>query len=237
MADTIPSDSHVIGDSGHVSDHNNIADILGLYGEALAQFASGLESATNTTNVAQILAWVGNNQYANDKIAYKINNTVTPTGLSNLAAATYQANDAQTGSIYAVEAWGYGTWGAASSSGTLEFAVAWGGSTASNLTLGGTYMASSTAFRWHVTAQVMCESPGSGATWQSSIFGYCSIFGSTLLTSGASSPNATGGFCSGESTTTYSVDSTSNQALALQAAWGSAGGSITASWARRIGAI
>lgn len=40
MADTIPVDDHVIGDSGHVTDHNDIADVLGLLAQSLTNESS-----------------------------------------------------------------------------------------------------------------------------------------------------------------------------------------------------
>lgn len=53
MSDTIPADNHAIGDSGHVSDHNNIADMLSLLAKVLAA-DGGLYDGTNATAVTQL---------------------------------------------------------------------------------------------------------------------------------------------------------------------------------------
>lgn len=56
MADTIPIDTHAIGDTGHVTDHNNIADMLGLLTQLLAQYsnASNTPPSGNSANVSAV---------------------------------------------------------------------------------------------------------------------------------------------------------------------------------------
>lgn len=58
MADTIPSDAVVDGGSGHEQDHDNIADMLALYAQALAQAYGGVQSSSNPTNVSAVESFV-----------------------------------------------------------------------------------------------------------------------------------------------------------------------------------
>jgi hypothetical protein len=90
------------------------------------------------------------------------------------------------------------------------------------VTLGGSYMLLSTAFRLRVVGRVICHTTGAGGTWTSLMYGECSISGTSLLSSGASSANATSGFVACESTGTTNVDTTADQVLGVSAAWGSA---------------
>lgn len=57
MADTIPSDAVSAGDSGHIQDHINIADMLGLLTQFLAQFNATF-SAVNATNIGAVQTMV-----------------------------------------------------------------------------------------------------------------------------------------------------------------------------------
>ena len=68
MAQTIPSDAHIVGDPGHTVDHDNISDVLGLLAQALAIStgnAPGTVPASNAANVtavqALVAAWSGYN--------------------------------------------------------------------------------------------------------------------------------------------------------------------------------
>lgn len=151
--------------------------------------------------------------------------TVTQATLNPLASATYTGGDAAIGSVYELEAWGNGVWG--STAQALELAVVLGGNTMSNITLGANFMATSAAFRWRATVRVVCLSPGTGGTWQSTVFGECSVYGTSLLTSGGSAVNATNSFISCESSGSTTLDTTVNQTLSLSAAWGSTTGAPT----------
>jgi hypothetical protein len=240
VADTIPVDNHVIGDSGHVTDHNNIADILGLYGQALAQQASGLVSATNATNVAQILAWVNNSQYANsENLAHQLSTSVTAASLTTIASATYEANDAQVGSYYEMDVWGNGTTGS-SASDSLEFSLSLGGTAMTNITFGTAWFGSVSggqAFRWRALCRVICVTTGSGATWNSFIDATLSAFGNNQL--GNNGTQMTGSSISCESSGTTAVSSASNQTVALQCAWSATTGSptLTSRWMIKKGLV
>lgn len=59
MSDTIPSDAHAIGDTGHVSDHNNISDMLSLLSQVLAG-TNGVFDGTNATAIATLQAMQAN---------------------------------------------------------------------------------------------------------------------------------------------------------------------------------
>jgi hypothetical protein len=234
VADTIPADNHAIGDSGHVTDHNNMADVLSLFAQALAQLTSGEVSGTNTTNITQISNWVTNQQYANERLAVPGSDTVTQAALHNLATGTYQANDAQAGSFYEIEAWGNGTSGNPNT--TLEFATSWSGGTASNFTFGTTAFGStSETFRWWALSRVQCITTGSGGTWQSLTRASISQFGANI--SPGNNNMAEGVSC--ETSTTYTVDTTSTQTLALQAAWGSSsdGATLSTQWYIKRGIV
>ena len=154
-------------------------------------------------------------------------NTVTAASLTNLAQGTYTGGDAVTGAIYETEVWGSGTQG--STQQTLQFAVVWGGTTMSSVTLGALYMSIGLTFRWRAAARVICRSTGAGATWTSLLTGELSANTNTLLTSGSSSANATNGFihCESLADGTTTMDSTVNQTLGVSAAWGSTTGAPT----------
>lgn len=230
MADTIPADNHVIGDTGHVTDHNNMADMLGLICQALAQMSSGTESATNTTNVSQISNWVSNNLYTNPNgLVTQGSSTVTSATFANLATSTYLANDANVGSYYELEAWGHGTQ-ATGTRQALSVQVSFGSTAMTSLTIGSTALSSAgVAFRWWGKVRVMCLTTGSGATWQSFLQFGVNDFTATNLAPGNND------FAIGSSTdnvSTYSVSSTANHAFSFQAAWASTSGSptLTCDW-------
>jgi hypothetical protein len=160
-------------------------------------------------------------------------NTVTNTlSLQSLASWTIPANDAAVGAVYEIEIWGNGTWSNTNTAvGAMGLQVVFGGNNMpATVTLGGAYMLLSSAFRFRLVGRVICVTTGAGGTWTSLLYGECSIFiGGSLLSSGASSANATNGFVACESTTTTPVDTTVNQVLGVSAAWGSAtaNGTIT----------
>lgn len=149
--------------------------------------------------------------------------TVTQATLTTIASATYPANDAEVGSVYELDVEGNGTWG--STAQTLEFQVTFGGNAMQNVTLGSAFFAVSTIFRWKVHARVICHTTGTTGTWTSSIEGEASVAGANVLPTAGS--QATSGFCVSESTTMVTVNTTVNQTLALQCAWGSTTGAPT----------
>lgn len=63
MSQTIPSDNNVDGGAGHDTDHNNMADVLGLYGQALGQMA-GTPAGTNSQNISAIASGVSDGGYS-----------------------------------------------------------------------------------------------------------------------------------------------------------------------------
>lgn len=152
------------------------------------------------------------------------NTTVTAATLTNLASATVLANDAEIGAVFELEVNGNGTW-AATTGQTLQLAVALGGTAMSSLTLGATYLAAGTNFRFKVRVRVFCHTTGATGTWSSEVEGELSAFGNNLV-GGAGSQN-TAGFISCESTGTTTKDTTVNETLALQAAWGATTGAPT----------
>ncbi len=148
------------------------------------------------------------------------NTVVTAASLTNIASATYPAGDAEVGSIYDLEVWGNGSQG--STNQTLEFSVALGGAAMQNFTIGaGMFGTTGLAFRWHMTARVICVTTGASGTWKSLIFGELSGTGN-LIPSNSSNP--TGAFIQCEQTSTTTKDTTVNQTLSLQCAWGATTG-------------
>lgn len=141
---------------------------------------------------------------------------VTGTSLAALASMTIPAGDAVGGAVYDIEVWGSGT---AGTNMLLTFAVVLGGSTMSSVQLGANFMAAATSFRWRAVARVVCHTTGAGGTWSSLVFGDISINGTTLLTSGGASVNATNSFVSCEIATTTPADTTVAQTLSLSASW------------------
>lgn len=151
--------------------------------------------------------------------------TVTASSLTDLTASfTVPANDSAVGNLYDIEAWGNGVQG--STLQTLTFQVVYGGNNMSTFTIGSTaWSSTSQAFRWHMTARVICLSTGPTGSFQSLIFGELSAFGSNLIPSNSS--NITGAFISCESSSSTTIDTTSAQGLKLQCNWGSTTGAPT----------
>lgn len=56
MANTIPADNHAQGDTTHLTDHNNMADVLGLIAQVLASQLGGVYDNTNATAITQLVA-------------------------------------------------------------------------------------------------------------------------------------------------------------------------------------
>lgn len=159
--------------------------------------------------------------------------TVTQASATDLTGTyTVPANDAVTDNEYEVEAWGNGTWGSTAQS--LTFQIVFGGNTMASFPLGANYMATSTAFRWWVSGRVHCQTAGASGVFTSLLRGIVSISGSSLLTSGGSSANATNAEVNCESTGTTSIDTTAAQGLKIQALWASTTGAPTITKRRAI---
>lgn len=219
---------------------NDIADLrtmVDLLTEVHQQIDSGGNVPnTPTTANSHILysnqgtpSWVNDNSLVLGAVgaqtAWFPGNTVTGTGLGDLAQITIPANDPIAFAIYEVEVWGYGTTGSANE--TIQFAVTCGGSTMASVTLGASWFngAFSQAFRFHVTTRAICHTTGSSGTFSSQIFGECTAFGNNLL--GGNGSQMTGAFCSNESTGTTTVNTTTGIAFGLNGAWGGTTGSPT----------
>lgn len=56
MANTIPPDTRAQGDTTHLTDHNNMADVLGLLAQVLASQVGGVYDNTNATAITQLNA-------------------------------------------------------------------------------------------------------------------------------------------------------------------------------------
>lgn len=151
------------------------------------------------------------------------NITVTAAALTTFTSATVNGGDAEVGSVYEIECNFNGVWG--STAQTLQFEVLFGGVAGVTLTLGNTWFAVSTAFRGKIRGRVICHTTGAAGTWSTEIEGELSANGVNLLP--AIGAQATGAFTVSESTTTITVDSTVNELMSLQAAWGSVTGAPT----------
>ncbi len=97
MVQSIPSDAHAAGDAGHPTDHNNICDMLSLYGNALAELA-GIPSAADTSNIAAINAGLVDNRgygpgpWWSTQIgagSWNFNNTWVDYGVGNWPTVTF----------------------------------------------------------------------------------------------------------------------------------------------------
>jgi hypothetical protein len=182
--------------------------------------SSGTELYSSSGNLAVVNSSGLQLNIPGAQTAFFPGNTVTAASLTNLASGTYLGNDADAGAIYEVEAWGNGTQG--STAQTLEFGVAWGGTAMTNTTFGTTAMPINQTFRWWARARVICHTTGASATWSS--FVVAIINGTNNVSPG----NANMGCAtSSENNTTATKDSTVNQSLSLQAAWGSTTGAPT----------
>lgn len=221
----------------------DIADLRGLVdrmGEVHALDSSGGVVPNAQPNQAQLYpanggpAYVGAsglqmNMSGAQACSFPNNSNLNNTTLNTLGTWTIPAGDASVGAVYEMEIWGNGAWSNVNTAaGALTLTVVAGGNSMSTVTLGGAYMLASSAFRFRVAGRIMCETTGVGGTWTSLIFGECSVNGTSLLSSGASSSNATSGFVSCDGTGTTVIDTTGSIVLGVSSLWGSgtAGGNI-----------
>jgi len=95
-----------------------------------------------------------------------------------------------------------------------------------NITMGTTnWDAISKAFTWRVTARVICLTTGATGTWQN----YLTVNLTENSSSAGIAPgnDNTGTAFNCNAAATYTVDTTSSQSFAIQAAWGATTGSPT----------
>lgn len=124
MADTIPVDDHVIGDSGHVTDHNDIADVLGLLATALTNTSSNTSAILALQNLQSVVwepypvsAW------------YPAGGTTARTATAQVADP-YLTVSLQANAVYRVELYLHYNGGAGGSAGYIEWS--WTNPTSSN---------------------------------------------------------------------------------------------------------
>lgn len=158
------------------------------------------------------------------------NNTITAASLQTLTTFTIPAGDADVGAIYELEVWGNGQQGTAGNRQTLQLAVSLGGTTMSTITFGtGALPDTHSFFRFALTGRVICHTTGLTGTWTSYVLATLTEFdtpGPALLTiPNANFAQATSSESTGAGTTT--VNTTVDEALALQAAWGATTGAPT----------
>lgn len=155
-------------------------------------------------------------------------NRATTTSLTPVASALIEAAKVDVAAVYRLTCYGHGTW--PSTGQTLQFQnqLAGGGGTISmgSAMLGANFMAVSTPFRWRVVCEWFCQSLGTSGEWFGAVSGQISVFGTTLLTGGSASPNATAGFC-GSNFVPQQQDTTTDMTGILAAAWGGTTGGPT----------
>jgi hypothetical protein len=152
--------------------------------------------------------------------------TVTAATLTDLTGTfTIPGGDALVGNMYEIEAWGNGVWGSTQQALTLQGAL--GNQLVQSVQLGANLWNASLAFRWRLSFKVICLSLGTTGTFQSILSGEASVFGTTLL-SGNTANNSIG-FVECDSSGSYTVDTTADQAMKIQASWASTTGAPTIS--------
>lgn len=151
-------------------------------------------------------------------------NTVTTTAFGSLTSFGIPANNSEAGSLYEVEAGGYGTqatgsavnltlqarFGASPGAASDVVGSAWTG-------LGGVTVGD--AFQWSAKLRVQCVTNGVTATWRIFLLG---IINDTVTSSGQS-------FAVGTGPTDVTQDSTSTIVMGISAHWASVAGSPTIS--------
>jgi hypothetical protein len=138
-------------------------------------------------------------------------------------AFTIDGGDANANTTYRLTAWGTGTQG--STNQTLTLSVYFGGSSRASFTIGTTEWSGTTSqgFRWKAELIAQCHSNGAGGTWSFCISGYESVAANIFSSNGANQTMA-GVASTGADVT---VDTTVNNDMLLEAAWGSTTGSPT----------
>jgi len=145
-------------------------------------------------------------------------NTVTATALTNLASGVIKGNAPAVGSVWAIDAFGDGTFGTTQASNDLQFQISLGAAPVSlgTFTVGHTFTAISTGFRWKIRAEAVCITIGATGTWLGNISGDISVTGANLLP--AVGANASMGAVAGIVNAT-TLDTTINNTLSIMAAW------------------
>jgi hypothetical protein len=153
-------------------------------------------------------------------------NVVTQAVLTTIASASIPAGDAEIGAIYRLVCSGDGTFGTTQASNALQFQASIGAAPVSlgTFTVGSTFTAISTGFRWKIEVEAVCVSTGSGGTWLGGLSGRISITGANLLP--AVGANASMGMAAGV-TAAQTLDTTVAETLALQTAWAATTGAPT----------
>lgn len=204
-------------------------------GEAHPLDGSGGITPNAQPNQAQMYATAGQPAYVNPaglqmglvgaQTAFfpNLTNPAAGTTLVSLGAWTIPANDAAIGAVYEIEIWGNGQWGSTQES--LGLQVVFGGNNMATCTLGASWYAINTQFRFRLAGRAICHTTGAGGTWTTLLYGDCSVFGANALP--ATGANGSGSFVGCESTGTTTVDTTSAQSLGVSCAWQATTGAST----------
>jgi hypothetical protein len=148
--------------------------------------------------------------------------TVTAASLTDIAAFTIPAGDADVGAVYEVDVWGNGIQGTLGNRQTLQCGAAIGGTALQSVTFGTTAFENvgNQAFRFRIQARMICVTTGSLGTWTSYVKATVSDFGSNIAP--GNNDFAEGFAC--ESTGTTTKDTTVAQTASAQIAWGATTG-------------
>jgi hypothetical protein len=144
------------------------------------------------------------------------NTTVTQASLTTLASAVVPANDAEVGAVYALLVSGHYTeaTGAATS---LQLGVSFGGTNDSNQIISTNVAPAGGTGRFRALVCVYCATTGVSGTWRTEVWAtVCqnATPSNAVTITDNTGPNAL-----------LTKDTTSNQTLALKAAWGTTTGS------------
>jgi hypothetical protein len=141
--------------------------------------------------------------------------SVGAASLTDLATAEYPAGDAYVGAVYELEVNGNFTQATGSAT-TLKLGVSFGGVADSNQVLGSGFAPVGGTGRFVARVWAVCVTTGAGGTWKTMMW-------ATVTQNATPNNSVTVVDCSPAGT--ISADTTAEQTLSLQAAWGTTAGS------------
>ena len=178
-----------------------------------ASVSTSAAMTLNPGNSRRIGAWGGAQLY---------NQTVSGSGVGNLATMTIPAYDADVGATYELELWGNGTITSGNKT-TLTFWPAIGANSYVSAALGSTAFGNSNLFRWWAKARIIVVSTGTGGQVRSFIKANQSEWNTTVSPSNGNFAEV----FAAEAAGTNAMDCTRAQTFAVKAQWGATGQSLT----------
>ena len=179
MAYTIPSDTHVAGDPGHTTDHNNLIDVEGLVARAVAQsvnLGAAADPAGNAGNVSLIQSYVAGGKSHAPNLGLQLRTgggTITTANITAAAAAGYTGMFLDPGFVWDMTGVVFNGIQDFTIESRMHGSIGWTGNVAYNT---GGYIKTDTATPAD-GIQVYATTPGGGTATQGIVFRNCVFVG------------------------------------------------------------